>query len=86
MQCQLKPGSRIVSHEFHIPGVEPDMEVECYSRVHGTKDRIYLSTTPLKRMDADDEFAEGSSWERATRHFGRGGYQRFGALRSCSSR
>lgn len=46
---QLKPGSRIVSHDFDMQGVEPDRVVEMVSKEDGVEHTIYLWTTPLKR-------------------------------------
>ncbi len=44
---KLKPGTRIVSHDFDMQGVKPDMEVtvEADDREH----TVYLWTTPLKK-------------------------------------
>lgn len=47
---KMKPGSRIVSHDFGILGVEPDIEVKCFSRIHGMRDSIYLWNVPLNRV------------------------------------
>ncbi len=44
---QLKPGSRIVSHDFDMRGVEPD-KVETMEDGNGVSHTIYLWTTPLK--------------------------------------
>ena len=46
---KLKPGSRILSHQFEIPGVKPDESWVVESKEDGDKHRIYLWTTPLKR-------------------------------------
>ena len=45
---KLKPGARIVSHQFKIPGIEPDrtLRVECES--DGATHQIHLWTAPLK--------------------------------------
>ncbi|HUT46880.1 MAG TPA: hypothetical protein VMX36_11390 [Sedimentisphaerales bacterium] len=53
---KLKPGSRIVSHDFDIKGVKPDKIVEVNSEeedwdVH----TVYLWTTPLRKDDVSDE-------------------------------
>ncbi|OHB79470.1 MAG: hypothetical protein A2Z25_14225 [Planctomycetes bacterium RBG_16_55_9] len=53
---KLKPGSRIVSHDFDMRGVKPDKVVEVstddeYSGEH----TIYLWTTPLKKENVTDE-------------------------------
>ena len=53
---KLKPGSRIVSHDFDMKGVKPDKVVEVNTEeedwdVH----TVYLWTTPLKKEDVSDE-------------------------------
>jgi len=46
---KLKPGSRIVSHDFDMKGVKPDKVVKMRpSEEYGTH-TVYLWTTPLKR-------------------------------------
>jgi len=44
---ELKPGSRIVSHDFDMRGVEPDA-VENLTCENGISHTIYFWTTPLK--------------------------------------
>jgi outer membrane protein assembly factor BamB len=44
---KLKPGSRIVSHQFEIPGVRPEKSVTSRSNVDGDQHRLFLWTTPL---------------------------------------
>jgi SAM-dependent methyltransferase len=46
---KLKPGSRIVSHDFDMKGVTPDQVVTMESSEDGVDHRIYLWTTPLKK-------------------------------------
>ncbi len=48
---KLKPGSRIVSHDFDMKGVTPDrmVSVESKEDVHGRQHTVYLWTTPLKK-------------------------------------
>jgi SAM-dependent methyltransferase len=50
---KLKPGSRIVSHDFDMKGVDPDKEWTVIAKDHRTpKNRdhyVYLWTTPLKK-------------------------------------
>jgi tRNA G37 N-methylase Trm5 len=46
---KLKPGSRIVSHDFNMRGVKPDKAVEMTSSEDGWSHTIYLWTTPLKK-------------------------------------
>ena len=45
---KLRPGARIVSHDFDMRGVKPDQVVEV-NRDGGYGHMIYLWTTPLKR-------------------------------------
>lgn len=45
---QMKPGSRVVSHQFEIPGVKADQVLELKSDETGAKHTLYISTTPLK--------------------------------------
>ena len=46
---KLKPGSRIVSHDFDMRGVKPDKVVNFTSKEDNISHTIYLWTTPLKR-------------------------------------
>jgi LEA14-like dessication related protein len=46
---KLKPGSRIVSHNFDMKGVKPDKIVKLTSSRDRAEHKIYLWTTPLKR-------------------------------------
>ena len=54
---KLKPGSRVVSHDFDMEGVEPDTTWTVIARDHRTpKNRehyVYLWTTPLKKTPPD---------------------------------
>jgi len=52
---KLKPGSRIVSHDFDMRGVKPDKVVEVNSDGEYNHHTIYLWTTPLKMEDGSDE-------------------------------
>ncbi len=47
--ASLKPGSRIVSHQFRIPGVVPDQAIEVQSKDDGDVHKIYVWTTPLRK-------------------------------------
>ncbi|MGA2032093.1 MAG: class I SAM-dependent methyltransferase [Thermoguttaceae bacterium] len=49
---KLKPGSRIVSHDFDMRGVKEDKTVLMMSKEDNVKHRIYLWTTPLKKEGA----------------------------------
>jgi len=46
---KLKPGSRIVSHDFDMRGVTPDKVVKINSDNEYSEHTIYLWTTPLKK-------------------------------------
>jgi len=52
---KLKPGSRIVSHDFDMRGVKPDKVVKVTSDNEWDEHTIYLWTTPLKKEDVSDE-------------------------------
>ncbi|MEO8496838.1 MAG: PQQ-binding-like beta-propeller repeat protein, partial [Planctomycetota bacterium] len=45
---KLKPGARIVSHQFEIPGVKPDQTLTVNSLDDGARHSIHLWTTPFK--------------------------------------
>jgi precorrin-6B methylase 2 len=51
---KLKPGSRIVSHDFDMEGVTPDKVVDV-TEENGYGHRVYLWTTPLKKEAAQTE-------------------------------
>jgi precorrin-6B methylase 2 len=46
---KMKPGSRIVSHEYDMEGITPDKTVTITSREDADTHTIYLWTIPLKR-------------------------------------
>jgi len=48
---KLKPGSRILSHNFDMQGVKPDKIVRLTSSFDHIEHKIYLWTTPLKKID-----------------------------------
>ena len=48
---KLKPGSRIVSHYFEIPGVKTSHHVTIDSDESGEQHEIYLWTTPLNTIE-----------------------------------
>jgi LEA14-like dessication related protein/precorrin-6B methylase 2 len=47
---KLKPGSRIVSHDFDMKGVTPDKVVKLTSNEGNVEHTVYLWTTPLKKV------------------------------------
>ena len=59
---KLKPGSRIVSHEFGIQGVKPDKVVRVASEEDGRKHTIYLWTTPLRKRQSRRSERAGARW------------------------
>jgi outer membrane protein assembly factor BamB len=48
---KLKPGSRIVSHQFEMPGVKPDRVITVNSAESGSEHKLYLWATPLKKLE-----------------------------------
>jgi outer membrane protein assembly factor BamB len=46
---KLKPGARIVSHQFEMPGIKPDREWVIPCKEDGEQHRILLWTAPLRR-------------------------------------
>jgi ribosomal protein L11 methylase PrmA len=46
---KMKPGSRIVSHEYGMEGITPDKTVSITSREDADTHTIYLWTIPLKK-------------------------------------
>ena len=51
---KLKPGSRIVSHDFDMRGVKPDQTVEVTTD-NGAQHTVYFWTTPLKKEQTDSD-------------------------------
>ena len=47
---KLKPGSRIVSHNFDMEGVKPDKIIKVKTKDTGIEHTVYLWTTPLKKV------------------------------------
>lgn len=52
---KMKPGSRIVSHAYEIPGYKPDKTFSIRSREDNGEHTIYLWTVPLKKEDAEEK-------------------------------
>ncbi len=46
---KLKPGSRIVSHDFDMRGVKPDKVVKLTSDDDYEEHKVFLWTSPLKK-------------------------------------
>jgi SAM-dependent methyltransferase len=53
---KMKPGCRIVSHEFDMVGVRPDAVMHMYSTDDQQIHEIYLWTTPLKKGENHDDW------------------------------
>ena len=51
---KLKPGSRIVSHDFRMKGVKPDKVVKLTSNEDGSEHKIFLWISPLKKRKIED--------------------------------
>ena len=51
---KLKPGSRIVSHDFRMKGVKPDKVEKLTSSEDNAGHKIFLWTTPLNKTEAED--------------------------------
>ena len=48
---KLKPGSRVLSHNFDMKGVKPDKVIRLTSSFDNIEHKIYLWTTPLKKIE-----------------------------------
>ena len=48
---KMKPGSRIVSHAYNMPGIKPDETITVKSREDNTTHTLYLWTIPLKKEE-----------------------------------
>jgi len=60
---KLKPGSRIVSHDFRMKGVKPDKVVKLTSNEDDREHKVFLWTTPLKmRKKKSPEPVENDSF------------------------
>jgi ribosomal protein L11 methylase PrmA len=51
---KLRPGSRIVSHDFDMRGVKPDKVVKITPENSYREHEVYLWTTPLKKENGMD--------------------------------
>ncbi len=52
---KLRPGARIVSHDFDMRGVKPDTSFTVISSEDDYEHDIFLWTTPLKKEEESDE-------------------------------
>jgi len=60
---KLKPGSRIVSHNFDMEGVKPDKVVKLTSSKDQAEHKIYLWTTPLEREQVNPAPFQNDSFD-----------------------
>jgi len=60
---KLGPGSRIVSHDFSMRGVKPDEIVSLFSEEDQNQHKIFLWTTPLKKVKIDEQADEIGDFE-----------------------
>jgi len=62
---KLKPGARVVSHDFNMRGVRPDAVVSVWSRGDSSSHRIYLWNMPFMRVQTTEvsEVAEDDPWD-----------------------
>jgi len=61
---KLKPGSRIVSHDFRMKGVKPDKVIKVNSIEDNREHKVYLWTAPLQKKQkklapVEDDSVEG---------------------------
>jgi SAM-dependent methyltransferase len=57
---KLRPGCRIVSHDFRMEGVKPDMVLTMGSEEDGSEHTVYLWTTPLNKQE--EELEQGAAY------------------------
>ena len=61
---KLKPGSRIVSHDFDMRGVRPDAVLTMWiGEDHAEAHKVYLWTTPLKKGPNDREYEDDGTYD-----------------------
>ena len=52
---KLKPGSRIVSHDFRMRGIKPDKVLDLHSNEDQDEHKIFLWTTPLTKREKNNQ-------------------------------
>lgn len=52
---KLKPGTRIISHDFDMEGIRPDIKLTMFCQEDNAEHEVYLWTTPLQRVAAAEE-------------------------------
>jgi len=61
---KLRPGTRIVSHEFDMKGVRPDIVLTVVSKEDDDEHQVYMWTTPLRHEPPDDPAADATGVPR----------------------
>ncbi len=52
---KMAPGSRIITHEFDIPGIKADRELAWDSKIDDSEHLLYVYTVPLQRIGPADK-------------------------------
>jgi hypothetical protein len=60
---KLKPGARIISHQFCLPGFAPDRLATFVSNEDGEPHRLYLWITPLKKGEPPQPYGRRGTAE-----------------------
>ena len=47
---KMAPGSRVITHEFDIPGIQPDQELTWVSKQDNSEHLIFVYSIPLQRQ------------------------------------
>jgi precorrin-6B methylase 2 len=61
---KLKPGARIVSHDFDMEGVEPEQEVKFTSKIDNRQHTIYFWKAPIKKEGEKEKEKEKAKGEK----------------------
>ena len=61
---KLKPGSRIVSHDFDMEGVTPEKEVKFTSKIDNRQHTIYFWKAPIKKEGEKEKEEKGEKGEK----------------------
>ena len=69
----MKPGSRVVSHVFPIPGVKPDQVLKVTSAEDDVERPVYLYTLPLTKEKPGERSPTGPGGGRRAPAVAQGG-------------
>jgi precorrin-6B methylase 2 len=61
---KLKPGSRIVSHDFRMRGIKPDKVLDLHSNEDQDEHKRFLWTTPLTRRETNNADSSGDDFDQ----------------------